>query len=482
MLSEESFKTLKAELFSYSIELEKDIKNVFSLIKQHNGSNYEALMEKVRTLFVDYSKQKKTTYEKYDIDNELRFNFFESISDKWYRENFHSDILEATLNPKTPEIGRKEFLKEFVSFLGISKEQFDCDSNYVVIKEAPTGKIKWIDEQNKEREKEGFIDLLIRNEHQAIIIENKINYAPDMENQLVRYMKYVKETLKISNYTVVYLTLINDKNKKPPLDSYDKDFEKYTNKLKDNTILKEAFAVDSKKSIAKDFIPNCQEFLIKEISKSQKDWLNNPCNITFVYLEQYRVLLNHLGGIAYMTTVDKKIFEEIYSDKKLFDLVIDFAAIWNSKDNPIRLSDRKLIDKINSSNDLLTATNDFIDLWNYRWEIPISELLLDKFHSRFPTRALESEKLHGYTMYTWMHPSYEYKIYWYNSFQIGYTSLENKTFTKSKEKELKNKLANLIGKEKIETQYSLWICYDVPKNEFSSLDEVINLLGILLSN
>ena len=54
-----------------------------------------------------YSKEKSSIYTKHDIDKTLRFNFFESISDKWYMENFHSDILYTILNPKTPEIGRK---------------------------------------------------------------------------------------------------------------------------------------------------------------------------------------------------------------------------------------------------------------------------------------------------------------------------------------------------------------------------------------
>lgn len=484
MLSKKSFETIKKELFSYSLAEENNIKKIFTLITNHNNCIHDSLFKIISHQFLNYSNTKKNTYEKYDIDNELRFNFFESISDKWYRENFHSDIFEAILNPNTPEIGNKEFLKQFLSFLNISKEQFDYDSNFTVIKEAPTGIIKWKDNQNNKREKEGFIDLLIKNEHQAIIIENKINYAPDMENQLVRYMKYVEENLKISQYVVVYLTLIDDKNKKPPLDSYDKDFEKYTKKLKQDNILKEVFAVDPQKSIAKTFLPACQSFLSQQININHKNILDNACNIAFVYLEQYRVLLNHLGGIAYMTTVDKKIFEEIYSNEELYYLIKDFVAIWNEKDNPKRPSDKKFIEEVNVNKNFLIAADDFYDLWSNRWNEIVDALMVEKFKSTFNNLRLELKKINGYLIYSWLSQTNDFRIYWDGDFQVGYVSLDGKTFSKSKEKELKKKLMSLIGTEidNIGEQGNQWLWFDIPNSNFSSLDDVIKYLGILLNN
>ena len=59
-----------------------------------------------------------------------------------------------------------------------------------------------------------------------------------MENQLVRYMKYVSQKLGIKTYTVVYLTLTDDKNKKPPLiSSYDAGFEEYAEMLDKDKVI-----------------------------------------------------------------------------------------------------------------------------------------------------------------------------------------------------------------------------------------------------
>lgn len=272
-------------------------------------------------------------YKRRYIDKTDQFNFFESISDKWYRENFHSDILYTILNPNTEEIGRKYFVEEFVKFLGI-EDRFDCKSDFEVLKEESTGPISWTDNSGNKREKVGSIDLLIKNKEQAIIIENKINYAPDMENQLVRYMKYVDETLKIKTYTVVYLTLIND-GKKPPLDNYDNDFKKYTEKLKDKNsgILKEVYAVDDKKSIEKDFLPNCCKRIEEERLSNNK--LESSCNIASVYINQYKTLLEHLGGKSYMLVPEKELIKKIYANEDSIENAESFAEIWEKKDEII---------------------------------------------------------------------------------------------------------------------------------------------------
>lgn len=291
--------------------------------------------------FIKPELDKWQNYKRRYIDKTDQFNFFESISDKWYRENFHSDILYTILNPNTEEIGRKYFVEEFVKFLGI-EDRFDCKSDFEVLKEESTGSISWTDNSGNKREKVGGIDLLIKNKEQAIIIENKINYAPDMENQLVRYMKYVDETLKIETYTVVYLTLIND-GKKPPLDNYDNDFKKYTEKLKDKNsgILKEVYAVDDKKSIEKDFLSNCCKRIEEERSRSKplrlsNNKLENSCNIASVYINQYKTLLEHLGGKSNMLVPEKELIRKIYANKDSIENAESFTEIWEKKDEIIQ--------------------------------------------------------------------------------------------------------------------------------------------------
>ena len=300
---------------------------ILKLTNERNSKTSNTIQSFIAEECILYSEKKKEIYEQHDIDNTSKFNFFESISDKWYRENFHSDILFTILNPETKEIGRKYFIQEFVEFLGIS-DRFNCDEKFEVIKEYPTGLVDWIDDNCQEKGKYGYIDLLIKNKTQAIIIENKINYAPDMKNQLVRYMKHVEE-IGIKEYTVVYLTLINDKRKKPPLTSYDKGFRKYTNLLHDKKILKEVYAVDEQWSLAKDFLPACINRLKSE--KRQNPNIKETCDVASMYINQYKILLEHLGGESYMSSTDKELIEEIFSDKKKFDAANDFLELWERK-------------------------------------------------------------------------------------------------------------------------------------------------------
>ncbi len=296
-------------------KISKSTNLILKLIREKNSIYTDEIRSFLYNACIPYSENKSFIYKKYDIDNTNKFNFFESISDKWYRENFHSDILYTILNPETKEIGRKLFIQEFVKFLGIS---FNCDDNIIVTKE------------------KGKVDLLIRNSKKAIIIENKINYAPDMDNQLVRYMQYVEEVLGIDDYVVIYLTLINDSSKKPPIDSYDKKYEKYTQLLrnKNKKVLYEEYAVDEEKSLANTFLPNCITRLENE--KKQNPNTTEAYDVAIMYISQYKILLEHLGGEAYMSSTDKKLIEEIFSDKEKFNAANDFITLWEKRNEIIK--------------------------------------------------------------------------------------------------------------------------------------------------
>src|SRR6266404_4347993 len=107
----------------------------------------------------DYSANLK----KREVD--LGFNLFAIISELYYRENFHSDVLQAIIDPKGKHREKDAFLHLFLEFIrshGAAINSSDY-SNAQVIRE-------------KDR-----IDLLIKDEDskKAIIIENKINNAGD---------------------------------------------------------------------------------------------------------------------------------------------------------------------------------------------------------------------------------------------------------------------------------------------------------------
>ncbi len=137
-------------------------------------------------------------YQK-DIDkmSEERFNIFRICGVNHY-EITHSAILTELLNNKSSHHFGTKFLVAFLETL-IKENVLDKDFSFSlkdvkVVPEHPVGKF-------------GRIDILIHNENQCIIIENKI-YARDQNEQLKRYEEYAKNNFK--DYTLLYLTLYGD--------------------------------------------------------------------------------------------------------------------------------------------------------------------------------------------------------------------------------------------------------------------------------
>ncbi len=139
---------------------------------------------------IDKYQAKKTEKEN------VTFNVFTLISDLYYRENFHSDILFEFLNAKGSHKQGDKYLKLFLSMLNIDEKYF---TNPIVTKEEHT--------DNNRR-----IDILIKddNSHKAIIIENKIHGAVDMRRQLPDYYNYVSK-LGFEVLSIVYIPLCNYK-------------------------------------------------------------------------------------------------------------------------------------------------------------------------------------------------------------------------------------------------------------------------------
>ena len=414
-----------------------EIRNLLDFV----GKETKKSVAKIKTFLdkecINYSKTKKKIYKKYDIDNTRKFSFFESISDFYYRENLHSDILKIILNPETKEIGRKYFMKEFVQFLGLTKEQFDWKSNFEVIRE------------------KGRIDLLVKNKSQAIIIENKINNAQDMKNQLVRYMKYVSDPvdnggLGISTYTVVYLTLTGNKN--PPKE-FDKEFERYEIELKNPKILKHVYAVAGKKdkSLENTFLPACQKILKEEMDNNENIDVKQACNTASVYIEQYKTLLKHLGGNEYMKSADMHILREIYSTKEKFDAANDLMELLNSKE---RL-DKALAEVIKE-----------------RFSKEISEEVVFENRRDYDAYYSKNKNKTLFVFFLWDPNDRNY-------FQIGYTPLDDIEFSDDDKDRLLeivkkipfNEFAGFEGKE--------WVYCDIKRDGACFIDNVLKGLKIL---
>ena len=113
------------------------------------------------------------------------FNVFSVMSMESDERFTHSAIIGELLNPKGSHSQGSVFLKLFVEEISSLKEieNFDFENAKVIIEEH----IGLIDEKYS---KGGFIDIVLKDNNNVIVIENKI-YAGYQKNQLVRYLSLI---------------------------------------------------------------------------------------------------------------------------------------------------------------------------------------------------------------------------------------------------------------------------------------------------
>lgn len=420
-----------------------------------------------------YSDHKDQVIKDFHLTREDKFNIFETISDQYYKEKFHSDILYSILNPETPEIGticNKEILEEFVKMVD-SAFDFKVDDTVKVSKEESNKVL------NGDYEKQGYIDLLITNsQNKAIIIENKINDAQDMENQLVRYMDYVKnqkfgksmtdKEFK-NNVRVVYLTL--EPGKIPDIDEYGNSFAEYKELLsdakggKDGKILKYRSAVDSNNKKT-----DLYTFLEQSIEHLKKRTDDEAALLKKIYFEQYKTLLGHLGGNAAMLEYQKKLLEHIYFSKENLeaarDLVKIFAQNGNNKDG----YKKDVWDEINSSPEKLKAANDLVEVLND-----------ESSNTQYINDCLKSLVENDEMGMTFDNGSYKY---WNNEhtvnlyvsgqygFQIGF--IGKNYFTEEEKLKYKKILENTLKRECKTYSYYVWLVI-VPLADKNNMKEFL---------
>lgn len=127
-------------------------------------------------------------------DVNIGFNLFHLISEVYHRENLHSDIMHALLDPSGKHGEGSLFLRLFLKHLGDHQHVNLCLADY---------------SQATVTREDARIDLLIRDNEskKAIIIENKINGAHDMDRQVVRYLEIVEDSWGFQCDAIVYLCL-----------------------------------------------------------------------------------------------------------------------------------------------------------------------------------------------------------------------------------------------------------------------------------
>lgn len=155
-------------------------------------------LQEIKQVLSDYTTIIEN-YESFLLKKEIySFNTFNISTYGNHLENFQSDIISEILNPFGKHKEGALPAHEFIRFLNqIYKVNIDLN-----------------DFQNISSFRElGRIDIALFDEvsKKAIIIENKINSAPDMDDQLTRYYNWcVDKGYEVK--CIVYLTLAGEKN------------------------------------------------------------------------------------------------------------------------------------------------------------------------------------------------------------------------------------------------------------------------------
>ena len=241
-----------------------------------------------------FLNSQQATHESYSRNRkertELGFNAFALASDTYYRENYHSYILKAILDPVAKHGEGAKYLHRFIDMINA------CGK-------VPTIVYEEFEHAKVEREKER-IDVLIvdKQTKNAIIVENKIFDASDQERQLPKYYdKLVGKGIAVR--AIVYLPLSDDK--RPSHHGWSEQDKK--NIAKCLRIIPAYHTDPSKVNLYFNWVKNCE-------SCSQTTDMA-------VILKHYGQLIKYLNTNA-MDTVSLKNFYESLLESNHFETAI----------------------------------------------------------------------------------------------------------------------------------------------------------------
>ena len=227
----------------------------------------------------DMLKRYREYIDKNNFEENYPFNIFELISDIYYRENFHSDIIAKLFENEI-------VLKNFLDFIGVDKSKYEnCEV---------------------ERE-ESKIDILIKTEKNCIIIENKLNWAKDMPEQLFRYYNECKNNKKLEVDKIVYLS---PNSWKQPEEQSIKEIPK--------ELIKTIIGYDGENN---DFYTMVLQKSLEEMNnKEPKEW--------HLLLEHYLKILRQTGETK-MDKLTKEFYDKIVNDGKEYEKIELIATMYN---------------------------------------------------------------------------------------------------------------------------------------------------------
>lgn len=355
-------------------------------------------MEKEIELYLEQFKSISNEYlrSKEDIHKDV-FNVFYLVSDLYYRENFHSDIICFFLDPNEKHLCGDVFLRAFIQMLNKTGKNIDP--------------VKYQD-ATAVRE-EGKIDILITSNlsKRAIIIENKINEAVDMERQIPRYYDKISKDFTVD--AIVYLPLSNykkpnkqdwtkqdEENIEPLLitiPAYDKSGEIniVDNWLRPSILLSDNLDVVSTLRQYSNLITKLnQDIMDANVLEKFYSRLLQENN-----METARSIRDMMKELPeYMA---KRIFETYRHGKKYEPF--SKVDVWKGKDHTCAYFDKAEVGEHSITIDVYCGDNGY-ELWLFEREIELSETDYDfivnqiKSLSRFEKKPVD-DGVRGYTQF-----------------------------------------------------------------------------------
>lgn len=419
-----------------------DLKICYENIYQRNREKVISAKEYLNYFLTEkrITKYKKEA-EKENKKNNFNFDFniLKVISEKYYTEDFHSDIIKQLLK-------NKAFLNPFLSFIDVDyKEYKDCK----VLRENGI---------NSGKDGRGRIDILIKDEKRkrAVIIENKINWAGDTYKQLKKYYVYVYKELNLKVDRIVYL--VPDSGKIPENQSIDGIPKK---------LIKIAVGYDGG---GNDFYTQCVKKGIKNLkSNSKKEW--------FILAEHYLQILKEKGG-SKMSSLEKDFYEDIKAKNENLEkthLMADIYNDYNKGDFKMEVLEKDFYESLINNNGELDKVKLIAEMYNNLGEI----------------RAKNMRDIHGGSITTWGGNQWLVncggKIPYKVDVEFANDSTNILIYSRGKDEKLKNEdrkiIESLLKKNKLFGGVDGVYCtksYQFPKEEkefYDYLDKLINVLS-----
>ena len=295
------------------------IKVIDNLYSSMNNYNIEVI-----NLISNLEKENIERYK--DIlkkqDKKLDFNIFDIITDKWKKENFHSEILKFLLE------NYEVFFNNFLELINIKNKEGYLNAEIT--------------------NEEARIDILIKSEKKAIIVENKINWAPDQNEQLARYYEKIKNghngEQEREVEKIVYIVPSKDKN--PDAQT----FGEYEKEIKDR--LEKIISFDGSKNDLVYCLEKSRDKLKENLENTKNNFDSEDFNKLF-FINHYIEILKRTG-VGDMSTIksnfSKEIIEKYKKGDNIFEKLNYIIEMCSDKNFPAKILNDYFISKLGMNN------------------------------------------------------------------------------------------------------------------------------------